>query len=352
MIGRVFCGICLGCVLHAEIPYWSAQSLASVFYSQFDAFHLHSRSLFARSGALRSNTLNNSVWFNEEFGFLKHRALDYALEDQGFYNNLSFGADTFVALPKAQLYIGGVLDIIAGTSSSPLYKGDKGSYGVGAYLTYFHHSRFFIDLYLKFFYATQTVVFANSPLQDSVWGLGAGNFALGINIGQRFDTSFSPFLPSFFFLEPSVSVESGYLPSQKFTLRNQITGEMQGFIPLGIKANLAFGYEWNRAFRGSLKGGVSLEYDPKINGVIRIEDGISSSLRLPERYDFRVGLFMEGDFILNQSFRFFVRSKSTFSGKLNTIYAMNLGMRFSFGKVSKHGLHSKQTIDWNEERRQ
>ncbi|MCE3046738.1 autotransporter outer membrane beta-barrel domain-containing protein [Helicobacter kayseriensis] len=350
---RVLSLICVCGFLQAEMPYASIQSLASIFYSHFDSFKIHSRPLFARSGELRVNTLNNGVWVNEEFGFLGHREVGDALKTKDFYNNLSLGVDTSVELPKASLYLGGMVDIVAGTSSSFLYQGSRGNYALGAYLTYFHTSQFFVDVHMKYFYATQNVIFQNSSLSDSVYGGGNSNFYLGVNIGQRLSTSFSPFLPTFYFLEPSVSFETGYLPAEKATLRDGISGEMEGFAPLGVKASLAFGREWNEEFRGSIKGGVALEYDHQINGKIILSDGgISDPIKLDKRNDFRVGFFVEADFILNPHFRFFFRSNSTFSGKINTLYAMNLGMRFSFGKVSQHKLHSQENIDWYQERLQ
>lgn len=347
LIKKLLCFASLCGVVYPEIPYTSAQSLASVFYSQFNFFRLHSRSLFARNGELRDNTLNNGVWVNEEFGFLKNRELDYALEARDIYNHFSFGIDTL--MPKTDLYLGGSVEIVAGKTQSHLYGGDKGSYALGVYGSYIHPSRFFVDVNMKYFYSTQNMVFKNSSLSDFVYGEGSSNFYIGINIGQRLNTSFSPFLPSFFFLEPTLSLESGYLPSQSFGLRDGVSGNMNGFAPLGIKANLAFGREWNEQYKGSLKGGVSLEYDHKINGKISLNDGVSSPIYLKERQDFRVGFFVEADFILNSNFRFFLRSNSTFLGKLNTLYAMNVGMRFSFGKITQHKLHSKDNINWNQE---
>lgn len=335
-------------MLSAEIPYLFAQSLASIFYSQFDIFQIQSRSLFARSGELRENFLENGIWINEGFGFLQHREREYVAKTNTSYNFLSLGLDTSFNLPQATLYFGGELGFISAPSSSMFFNENKESYALGAYFSYIQQDRFFVDLNTKYFYKRETVFFKEDFFRNFLYDEGNHGLLLGLNIGQRFNPS--PVFPSsFFFLEPSLRIETGYLSMQGFALQNQAKGQMKGFFPLGIKANLAFGREWNLQYKGSFKGGVALEYDRKINGDISLEDGINPLLYLKGEDDFRVGIFMEADFILNQNLRFFMRSHSTFSGKLDVLYAMNLGVRLSFGPLATHGLHYKRSIDWMDE---
>lgn len=338
----------LPCLLSAEIPYLFAQSLASIFYSQFDLYQIHSRSLFTRSGELRENFLENGIWINEEFGFLRHREREYVSRIETSYNHVSLGSDTSFALPQATLYFGGELGFIKANSRSSSFDQNKESYALGAYFSYIQQNRFFVDVNTKYFYKRQAVFFREDFFNNFLYDDGNHGLSLGINIGQRLNP-FSSFTANFFFLEPSVMIETGYLSMQGFSLENGTKGKMKGFFPLGLKANLAFGREWNSRYRGSLKGGVGLEYDRKINGAISLEDGINPLLYLRGEDDFRVGIFMEADFILNDHLRFFMRSKSTFSGKINAVYAMNLGVRLSFGPLAKHGLHYKKSIDWMDE---
>lgn len=335
--------------LGAEFPRSSVQSLASIFYAQFDAYKLHSRSLYARSGELRSNVLQNGLWLNEEFGFLEHRELDYALQSKDFYNNLSLGVDTSFALRRAKLYLGGALDVIAGYSQAGSYSGSRGNYALGVYLSYVHEMQFFFDVNAKYFYAAQNFIFQDPSLSDSVYGKDGSHFYFGVNFGQRFNTSFSPFVKNFFFLEPSIVLETGYLPAQKFILKDGVGGKMKRFYPLGVKFNLAFGREWNASYKGSVKAGLSIEYDRQINGEMSFEDGINPPLLLSKEDDFGVGLFAEADFLLNEKLRFFFRAKTSLAQKISIPYAMNLGIRFSFGQVLQHGLHSKKSIDWQSE---
>lgn len=336
--------------LNAEIPYLSAQSLASIFYSQFDFFEFHSQSFFARRGELRENPLNNGVWLNEGFGFLNHREGEYVAKVKTSYNYLSLGYDTSFAFSERSLYFGGVLGFINAHSQASLFDGKKEGYALGAYFSYIQQNRFFFDVSMKYFYKTQTIFFKDPFLSDSLYGDGGNGVHFVFDVGHRIGVS--PILSgSVFFLEPSMMLEMGYLPKQTFKLQSQIQGIMRGFFPLRIKANLAFGREWNSRYKGSLKGGVALEYDDQVNGAISLRDE-SSFLYLEKRDDFRVGLFLEADFILDQNLRFFMRSRSTFLGKINTDYAMNLGVRLSFGPLIMHGLHSKKSIDWTEEKLQ
>lgn len=345
----IFIFLFYGSFLSAQIPYEYSQSLASAFYSKYQTFRLHSRSLFNRIGELRENLPNNGLWINNEWGLDGNRELDYAIKSQGLYNNLSFGMDTFFILPDAQLYFGGGFDFIVQTAKADLF-GLKGeNYGLGVYVTYYRDTQFFVDVSAQYFYTSRNIVFKNSALENLVYGGDESNFYLGINIGQRFGTFFSLF-PHFFFLEPSLMLETGYLPTQKIHLRNVPYSQMKGFIPFGIKGSLAFGREWNGQYNGALKGGISLEYDQKINGKITIKDTPNPDLSLRERDDFRIGMFLEADFILNHNLRFFFRSNHTFLGKLNTLYAMTLGMRFGFGVLDQHRLHKKETIDWKNEK--
>ena len=339
-------------IAKAEIPRTSVQSLASIFYAQFDAYKIHSRSLYARSGELRGNVLQNGLWLNEEFGLLEHRELDYALQSKDFYNNITLGLDSSWLVPHAKLYIGGAVDVIAGHSQASLYAGSRGNYAFGAYVSYIHEIQFFVDVNAKYFYSAQNFLFQNSSLNNSLYGKSGSHFYLGLNVGQRFSTSFSPFVENFFFLEPSVTIETGYLPTQEFTLKDGVRGKMEGFYPMGLKFNLAFGKEWNERYKGSIKGGVAVEYDHQINGEMKFEDMLNPTLALAKRNDFAVGLFVEADFLLNEKLRFFFHSKSSFSGKINIPYALNLGFRFSFGKVFKSGLHSKESMNWQSEKLQ
>lgn len=340
--------LALPCLLSAEIPYLFAQSLASIFYSQFDFFQIHSRPLFARGGELRENFLENGIWINEEFGFFQHREREYVARIDTPYNYLSLGSDTSFVFPQATLYFGGELGVISAVSRSRSFDEKRESYVLGAYFSYIQQNRFFVDLNAKYFYKRQTVFFREDFFRNFLYGDGNLGLYLGVSIGHRF-SPLSTLTSNFFFLEPSIMMETGYLSTQGFALADKVKGKMKGFFPFGVKTSLAFGREWNSRYKGSLKGGVALEYDRQINGAISLEDGINPLLYLKGEDDFRVGIFVEADFILNQNLRFFMRSNSTLSGKINVIYAMNLGVRLSFGPLNTHGLHYKKSIDWMDE---
>lgn len=345
------CFVILPCVLGAEIPYLLAQAISSAFYSQFNIFQIQSRSLFARNGELRERVLENGVWLNEEFGALTHREREYVTQIDTPYNYFALGSDTSFALPQATLYFGGDLAFTTAPSQSTLVDMKKEAYALGGYFSYIHNNRFFFDVHLKYFYKRDSVFFKQDALRNPLYDEGKHNFYLGFDIGQRLRSSRELGL-SFFFFEPSFLLATGYLPRQEFTFRNDLMAKMRGFFPLTLKSNLAFGREWNARYKGSLKGGVSLEYDHQINGAISLEEGKDFLIYLKGQSDFRLSLFLEADFILNQNLRFFLRSHRSFSGKVDRSYALALGIRFSFAPFFTHGLHYKKSIDWMDEERQ
>lgn len=337
--------------LEAEIPLVSAQSLASIFYSQFDFYRFHSLSFF-RGGPLQKDA--NALWIDEGFGSLQYEESKYLAPTTTLYNHLMLGSDTSFVLNKISLYLGGTLSLVNANSQSQLFQGKKESYALGGYFSYFRQDGLFVNLGVRYFYKTQTLFFKESSLNHSIYGNGGSGVHLGVQVGQRFPI-FSIFDVGNFFLEPSMMIQTGYLSGEKFTLRDNlntqsIDGEMRGFFPLTSRLSLAFGKEWDS--RGSLKGGFAMEYDTKINGIITLKEGNDSLIYLKERDDFRLDVFVEVDFKLNERFKFFARSHHLFFGKFGSAFGVNLGVRLGFGALLKHGLHSKKSIDWTDERLQ
>lgn len=346
MLGRII-RIWLCCIvsLWAQTLSYADKTILSILQSKYYTYKIHSNTLFSRLGELRGQKLQNGVWINDGFGFLARREMEGVLQADEAYNDFAVGIDTYLPAPFAKVYFGGYVDVVAGGIKSGLYNGDRQSYGLGGYVTYFNENQFFVDLYAKFFYATGQYFynFATPQKSDS---LNSANLVLGVGIGQRFSLGFNT-LQSFMFFEPTLSVQSGYLSEESLKLSNNSIGVLKSRAPLALNLNLAIGQEFNEGFMGDVKAGISFGYDRTLGGAV-----ILGEQNYLVENDFRVGLFVEADFVLNDNFRFFFHSHSTSLGKFNVDYVANLGVRMIFGTLSKDGLNSRKNIDWNLEKLQ
>lgn len=304
----------------------------TLFRSTYSIYKAHTLTSFSRLGELREQELDNSVWVSENFGFLQLNANNGNDRNTQSYNDLLLGLDTSITVGKSRFFMGGYLDILVDDSQSSYIEGSMQSYGFGAYFGYVNQHRFWVNLNLQYYYLA-----SDNRLWDSqTRALDMHNFYLGAEVGQRFALIYS-LDPSYIFWEPSLSIHTGYLPRSEMQFSNNFYARMAHLVPFALDARVAFGKEFNSIYRGDIKGGVSIGYDNRLGGDILLNDeGVP--LERNNKSDWRIGLFLELDFILNQYLRFFFRSESTFFGDFNVNYQASLGLRFYFGKVAQQSL--------------
>lgn len=347
MFKKIFLSLFFIALCHAEIFFDSAQTLSSILQSQYNLYKIHSTSLFSRVGTLRNQENNNTLWVNENFGFLSHQSTDDVLKSKESYNDLIMGFDSAFDVRGGEVFVGGSFNAIVANGQTRLYQSAKESYSMNVYLSYLGESYLFFDVYAKYFYNAGEYTFTNSPIAQKIQSLNSHNFLLGVDVGQRFALMFS-MSPSYVFWEPSLQIFTGYLPRQVFYLPNGVNGRMAHQTPFALDVRVAFGMEFNSLYRGDIKGGVSFGYDNRIGGDIVLSDAVSLQ-EVRARSDMRMGIFLESDFIYNKNFRFFFRSESSFFGKLNVVYKASLGFRFSFGKIWQQSLKKSNDLNWQDE---
>ncbi|RDU69579.1 autotransporter outer membrane beta-barrel domain-containing protein [Helicobacter cholecystus] len=309
--------------------------MTTLLRSNYLIFKTHTLTTFSRLGELRDQELDNTVWISENFGFLRLQEGNGNNQNIQSYNNLLLGLDTSIAIRKSRFFVGGYLDIITDDSQSNGVDGSLQSYGLGAYLGYMNAYRFYLNLNMQYYYLASDY---------RLWGekvdkMDTHNFYLGVEVGQRFALTYS-FDPGYFFWEPSLSMHTGYLPRSTNSFPNGLYGRIAHLVPFALDARVAFGREFNSIYRGDIKGGISLGYDNRLGGDILIND-FGELIERNNKSDWRIGLFLESDFILNQYLRFFFRSESTFLGDFNVTYQASLGIRFYFGKIATSSLKVK-----------
>lgn len=347
MFKRGFLSLVFFSFCYAEISSDYAQTLYTIFQSQYNIYKIHSTTLFSRVGELRRLELPNGLWVNESFGFLSHQSTDNILKVKESYNDLILGLDTYFDVIGGKVALGGSFNAIVADERTRLYQNSQESYATSAYLSYLGDNQLYFDVYAKYFYNAGEYTFQNSPIASKIQSLNSHNFLLGADIGQRFALMFS-ISQSFIFWEPSLQIYTGYLPRQVFYLPSGVNGRMAHQIPFALDLRVAFGKEFNSKYLGDIKGGISFGYDNRIGGNIAINDGTSSQ-GLSAKSDMRLGLFLESDFVYNKNFRFFFRSESSFFGDLNIVYKASLGFRFSFGKVLQQSLKKSNDLNWQDE---
>ena len=318
--------------------------MTTLLRSNYLIYKAHTLTNFSRLGELREQELNNTAWVSENFGFLRLNASNGNNKNSQSYNDLLLGLDTSIAVGKSRFYMGGYFDAITDDSQSSGIDGSLQSYGFGAYFGYVNAHRFYVNLNMQYYYLASDYRLEGIQVDK----VDTHNFYLGAEVGQRFALVYS-LDPSYFFWEPSLSMHTGYLPRSTHTFPNGLYGRIAHLVPFALDARVAFGREFNSIYRGDIKGGISFGYDNRLGGDILIND-FGELIERNNKSDWRIGLFLESDFILNQYLRFFFRSESTFLGDFNVAYQASLGIRFYFGKVASQSLKvSPNNTYWQNE---
>lgn len=322
----------------------SYNALTTLLRSNYLIYKAHTLTSFSRLGELREQELDNTAWISENFGFLQLNASNGNNKNSQSYNDLLLGLDTSISVGKSRFFMGGYLDIITDDSQSDGIDGSLQSYGLGAYFGYMNAHRLYASLNLQYYYLASDYRLNGMQVDK----MDTHNFYLGAEVGQRFALIYS-LDPSYIFWEPSLSFHTGYLPRSVNSFPNGLSGRIAHLVPFALDARVAFGKEFNSIYRGDIKGGVSIGYDNRLGGDILLND-LGELVQRNNKSDWRVGLFLESDFILNQYLRFFFRSESTFLGDFNVIYQASLGIRFYFGKVATQSLKvSPNNTYWQNE---
>lgn len=335
MSKRLLCFLILSQFLLGQANQDSYNLLTTLLRSNYLIYKAHTLTSFSRLGELREQELDNTAWISENFGFLRLKSGNGNNKNTQSYNDLLLGLDTSVSIAKSRFFVGGYVDIITDDSRSYGIAGSLQSYGIGAYLGYMNNHRFYLNVNFQYYYLASDYRFNGLQVDK----MDTHNFYMGAEVGQRFALIYS-IEPSYIFWEPSLSLHTGYLPRSVNSLPNGLNGRIAHLAPFALDARVAFGKEFNSIYRGDIKGGVSIGYDNRLGGDILLNDS-GTLIERNNKSDWRFGLFLESDFILNQYLRFFFRSESTFLGDFNITYEASLGLRFYFGKVARESLKVK-----------
>ncbi|RDU72250.1 autotransporter outer membrane beta-barrel domain-containing protein [Helicobacter brantae] len=305
-------------------------------------------SLNKRMGELRNNPNTHGVW-GRIFGGEQTSTQGYAKIDSG-YITLQAGYDYAFFTPsswgEATLYLGGTLSYGFMSSKSQEFMGNDFLYApyaynayshsleLGVYAVYLYDCGLYIDSILKWGFITTDFKGINS--HSSQANITNYHMTLGEEVGYRFSFGGN----KEWSITPQAEVIFGYLSESE--AKQEYDGQtlhstLEGVPTLRTRVGSDFGYALkykNQTYDFRL--GVSYEMDyanaDASYGILGATylDKVSENALIST--DHRMVLDVGVNINLCEDVRFYTNLESSFFGKINTKYEINVGVRYSFGE--------------------
>ncbi|RDU72226.1 hypothetical protein CQA58_01065 [Helicobacter brantae] len=318
---------------------------SSVFALNYDLFLANFNSLNKRMGDLRDNPYSQGAWGRIFNGQLSN---DFGLGSQNNYTTLQAGYDYDFGLENARDYLGVAFSY--GFSISEMSSSAKdalqsreitdifsNSIELALYNAYVSDNGLYSDSIAKFSYLMSDFNLTNNSTTES---LGVNNYALSLSeeVGYVFTLGES----KEWSITPQAELGLGYYSSSDLT---QVAGDFyldakaDSLLMLRARIGSMVGYDFKQFTQGkdiqaSLYAGLSYEYDYLSGGDIELTPNVGektlkkSALSSDSRGVLNVGT----NLAIKDNTRVYVDFQTSFGGKINTDYQINIGARFSFGE--------------------
>lgn len=318
---------------------------SSVFALNYDLFLANFNSLNKRMGDLRDNPYSQGAWGRIFNGQLSN---DFGLGSQNNYTTLQAGYDYDFGLENARNYLGVAFSY--GFSISEMSSNAKdalqsreikdifsNSIELALYNAYISDNGFYSDSIAKFSYLMSDFNLTNNATTES---LSVNNYALSLSeeVGYVFTLGES----KEWSITPQAELGLGYYSSSDLT---QVAGEFyldakaDSLLMLRARVGSMVGYDFKQFTQGkdiqaSLYAGLSYEFDYLNGGDIELTPNVGEKTLTKSALssDGRGVLNIGTNLAIKDNTRLYVDFQTSFGGKINTDYQINIGARFSFGE--------------------
>ena len=322
-----------------------AEVSASTLAMNYDLYMANFNSLNKRMGELRNNDNSQGAWARI---FNGSQTNDFGLGTKTNYTTFQAGYDYAIGMEGSNNYIG--LAVSYSMSSSEVQTSltqalDNSIVGfdnvkssaveVALYNSYVQDEGWYNDSIFKFSYIMSDF---NILGQDTTYNTSNMAFILSDEFGYRFKLGND----KEWYIDPQAEVSLGYFDQTelKQTLgRSWLNTLADSVITMRSRFGSSFGYDFkkftaNKPIKASVYVGAFYEYDYVTGGdaTLITNLGTESSTSGTIASDGRVVMNVGTNMTIKDNTRIYFDFESSFAGKINTDYQVNVGVRYSFGE--------------------
>lgn len=318
---------------------------SSVFALNYDLFIANFNSLNKRMGDLRNNSYSQGAWGRIFNGQLSN---DFGLGSASNYTTLQAGYDYDFSLSNAKNYLGvafaygfSISEMSSNASNALQNREIKDIFSnnieLALYNAYVEDSGLYSDSIAKFSYLISDFNLTNNGASEK---LSVNNYAF--QLSEEVGYVFSLGGNKEWSITPQAELSFGYYSDSDLT---QVAGEFyldakaKSLMMLRARVGTMVGYDFkqftqDKNFNASLYAGLSYEYDYLSGGDIELTPnyGKATTTKSALSSDGRGVVNLGTNISLKDDIRLYADFQSSFGGKINTDYQINIGARFSFGE--------------------
>ena len=316
---------------------------SSVFALNYDLFIANFNSLNKRMGDLRNNPYSQGTWGRIFNGQLSN---DFGLGSASNYTTLQAGYDYDFSLSNAKNYLGVAfaygfsISEMSSNASNALQNREikdifSNSIELALYNAYVEDSGLYSDSIAKFSYLISDFNLTNNGVSES---LNVNNYAF--QLSEEVGYVFSLGGNKEWSITPQAELSFGHYSDSDLT---QVAGDFyldakaKSMMMLRARVGSMFGYDFKEYVQDvdiTLYAGLSYEYDYLSGGNIELTPNVGNATTTKSALssDGRGVLNLGTNITLKDDIRLYADFQSSFGGKINTDYQINIGARFSFGE--------------------
>lgn len=313
-------------------PARSTKLISSIMQSQYRTYTLQTQSLRQRVGELREIERTHGLWAQYSMGINSTQESDVDLEVKDYYYSAYLGYDQNVLDLRGQNFYGFALSYNFNNPQCEEYVGEIHSFGFNFYDTFIAKNDFYVDVIFKYVLSSGSYAINYYSLDQNAPSYLNHKVILGAEIGKKFKLSPNK---SYFFLEPDLQIAAGYISGNDLSFidssQTTIQASLSGTWPVILRTGLSAGYSLNKNnLKSDFYLGSSFFYETTTGGTVNLDDG-NSKLEYSHKGAFKMSIQGGFDLIFDNNSRMYFEAGTSFLGKTNTTYYINVGARFSFG---------------------
>ncbi|WP_027326733.1 hypothetical protein [Helicobacter pametensis] len=311
---------------------YSSKIIASILQSQYRAFALETDSLDRRLGGLEKIQRDSGFWVRSFIGQANKEATDYSTSATDKYYSIWSGADYNAKGLRGHNFLGVFFNYTGMNTESKDYVGNSSNFGFGFYNVFKAYSGFYFDLLAKYIYTSSKFEISNYSLETNHPKISNHKFLANFEMGHTFYLGEKR---KSLYIEPQFQITSGYI--QGYNTEFVDVGGERIFASVGHNAPVLMrlgtfvGRSFGDKISANIKAGTSIAYDVNSGGELNFSDS-SNVLKKAQGGDFRMLLSAHADFKFADSLRMYTSFDASFFGSYNTVFNINLGLRFVFGR--------------------
>ncbi|MCE3047383.1 hypothetical protein [Helicobacter kayseriensis] len=311
---------------------YSSKIIASILQSQYRIFAVETDSLDRRLGGLENIQRDQGFWVRSFIGQASKDANDYSTSAVDKYYSIWSGFDYNAIGLTGHNFLGAFFNFTGMNMESKDYLGNASSFALGIYNVFKAHSGFYFDLLAKYIYTSSEFAISNFALKHNEPKFKNHKFLANLELGYTFYLGQKR---KSSYIEPQFQITSGYIQGIQTDFID-VSGEtihatLGHNAPAMMRLGVFYGKAFGEKIRSNLKVGTSLAYDVNSGGELNFSDQ-STTFKTKQKGDFRLMLSAYADVKFADNFRMYSAFDTSFFGSYNTVFNVNLGLRFAFGR--------------------